>query len=79
VRQKSEASLAALITSYSGRSFELTGVGFDGPTTAYGSYEVRRQAAFRVRGPNGPVEVTVCGSLIHTHGHWKVFSYVVND
>lgn len=79
LRQKSEASLAALITSYGGRRFELMGVSFDGPTTDYGRYEVRRQAAFWVRGPNGPVEITVCGSLIQTEGQWKIFSYVVND
>ncbi len=79
LRQKSAASLGALITRHRGQRYTLVDVRF-GEATPYRTYTVHRDSTFVVRAPDGQrVDVRLCGSMIEQGGRWKVFSYVTGD
>lgn len=78
LRQKSEAQRGRVLAAYGGTRHTLQEVRFSGETR-YPGYTVHRESTFVVAGPDGPVDLRVCGSLIEKDGRWKVFSYVVED
>lgn len=79
LRQKSQAGLGVTLTKHRDRQHELLDVRFAGERTPYADFVVHRDAVFVVRGPDGRVEIRVCGSFLEKDGRWKVFSYVVDD
>jgi hypothetical protein len=78
LRQKSETRLAAALAAHGGQQYTLEEVRFSGETR-YPGYTVHRGSLFLVRGPDGPRELRLCGSMIEKDGRWKVFSYIVDD
>ena len=80
LRQKSEASLRAVINAHRSKRYQLVGVSFAGGVSAFAGYRIYRQALLRVRNSAGQLEeVRVCGSFLEKNGGWKVFSYVVEE
>jgi len=79
LRQKSQASLAAVLGQYRGHRLTLVDVRF-GESTRYDGYVVHRDSVFVVTSADGTSQdVRLCGSMIEQQGRWKVFSYVTND
>jgi hypothetical protein len=77
LKQQSDLSLAGTVSRYGGRSYTLQEVLFEGETTDYGSFSVRRESVLVVRTPEGTVErIEVFGSMLIMNGHHKVFSFV---
>jgi hypothetical protein len=78
LRQKSAASLAALLAREGGRRSTLVAVRFAGEITRYPSYTVHRETTLTVRDGSGTTKnVRFFGSSLEKDGAWKVFSYVV--
>lgn len=78
LRQKSVAGLARTRSAHGGRRYTLEDVRFSGETR-YPGYTVHRDGVLVVKGPDGPHELRLCGSMIEQGGRWKVFSYAVDD
>jgi hypothetical protein len=79
LRQKSEQTLAGLLAEHGGHRYELVAVTFASSTPS-ATYTVHREATFKVRDAEGQErDLRLCGSFLEKDGHWKVFSYVVND
>ncbi len=79
LHQKSQGRLGQVMATYRDRPLQLVAVRFDGGQTRYADVVVHREAVFVVRGPDGQEEIRICGSFLEKQGHWKVFSYVVDD
>jgi uncharacterized protein YceK len=80
LHQKSRIQLAQTLAEKGGARLTLVGVQFAGETTKYPSYDVHREATFRVRDASGTEsEIRLCGSMIEKDGVWKVFSFVIDD
>lgn len=80
LRQKSEAGLSTTLARYGGHRYELVEVQFGKPPAQYAEYLVHGETRLLVKGESGAQEaLRVCGSLLEKSGHWKVFSYVVDD
>lgn len=78
LRQKSTAALSESLARQGGRHYELLDVEF-GEVSDYGTFRVHREAALRIRRPDGTeTMVRVCGSMIEKDNGWKVFSYVID-
>ena len=79
LKQQSDLSLAGTVSRLGGRSFTLQQLLFEGDTTDYGTFTVRRDSVLVVRTPEGGVErIRVFGSMLTMNGRHKVFSYVVD-
>lgn len=79
LRQKSEAALAAVLTTQGGKRLELVAVRFLGETTHYKSYIVRRKTEVTVKDPMGAeMQLRVFGSVLEKDGRFKVFSYILD-
>jgi hypothetical protein len=79
LRQKSEQHLARLAARHRGQGYTLVSVHFGGQT-AYDGFVVHRASTFVVRdATDAELALRLCGSLIERDGHWKVFSYAVDD
>lgn len=79
LRQKSDAALAETLARQGGRRFELVRVEFAGEAD-FGTYRVHREPRIVARDASGePVTVRLCGSMLEVDGHWKIFSYIVDD
>ena len=79
LRQKSSNALGRLVARWGGRRFELLGVTYDGETTDYGPYLVRRETRLRLLDEAGrEVEMHLYGSTLVRGDEHKVFSYVVD-
>jgi hypothetical protein len=77
--QQSDLSLAGTVSRLGGQSFTLQQVLFEGETTDYGAFTVRRESVLVVRTPQGTVErLKVFGSVLTMNDQHKVFSYVVD-
>lgn len=79
LEQQSALSLAGIVARHGGIAYTLQEVLFEGETTDYGTFSVRRESVLVVRTPEGAVErVKVFGSMLTQGGRHKVFSYVVD-
>ena len=80
LRQKSEASLGAMLAEHGGRHYELVELSFDEAPQDYAEFRVHGNPVFAVRQSGGaPERLRLCGSLLEKDGAWKVFSYVTDD
>jgi hypothetical protein len=76
---KSRAHLHDTLARVAGKRFELVDVEFEGETTDYETFRVRRRSVLRVRTGDGRVQrLRVFGSMIELDRRVKVFSYVVD-
>lgn len=79
LEQQSALSLAATVARHGGTAYTLQEVRFEGDTTEYGTFSVRRESVLVVRTPEGTIEhLKVFGSMLTQDGRHKVFSYVVD-
>ena len=80
LNQKSNIMLRATLNAHGGKRYQLVSVHFQGETTEYESYRVRRESELTVTDANGTErKIRVFGSMIERGGRYKVFSYVVDD
>lgn len=79
LEQQSALSLAGTVSRLGGTAYVLQEVRFEGETTDYGTFTVRRDSVLLVRTPTGGVDrIKVFGAML-THGtRHKVFSFVVD-
>lgn len=79
LEQQSALSLAGTVARLGGTTCTLQEVRFEGETTDYGTFTVRRDSVLVVRTAQGTVErIKVFGSMLTQAGRHKVFSYVVD-
>lgn len=79
LKQKSDASLGALLAEHGGRRFSLVSVRATGETTRYDTYQVHRDSLLVVRDPEGAQrELRLFGSMLEKDGGWKIYSFVVD-
>ena len=80
LHQKSVGSIASNFKRYRGRKLELLSITFQGETTDYESFVVRRKSMLRVKDRDTGEELTVAlfGSVIEWNGKYKLFSYVTD-
>ena len=79
LQQKSRASLRRTLAVHGGRQYELVSVRHLGETSAYGAYQIRRDAEVTVRDAEGRTQqLRLFGSTLHQGGRVKLFSYVVD-
>jgi hypothetical protein len=79
LRMKSAASLGGILEEYGETPMTLVRVRFDGETSRYGTYVVRRETVLVVTGPDGRErDVRLFGSVFEQDGRFKVFSYNVS-
>ncbi|MGH9308533.1 MAG: hypothetical protein ACRD1U_04120 [Vicinamibacterales bacterium] len=79
LRQKSRASVMALLFRHGGRRYTLLGVKHLGKTTQYADFEVQRATELSVATSTGErATVRLFGSTIRRHGRFKLFSYNVD-
>jgi hypothetical protein len=79
LEQQSALSLAGTVSRLGGTAYVLQDVRFEGETTDYGSFSVRRQSVLVVRTPAGAVEqIKVFGAMLTQGGRHKIFSFVVD-
>jgi hypothetical protein len=73
--------LAQTVQEHGGRRYTLVGVSFEGDSTTYPSYVVRRETVLRARdeAAGREVDLRVFGSSLLKDHSWKVFSYIVDD
>lgn len=80
LQQKSESSLAGLMSRHGGRPLALVRVEFTGDTSSYGDVRVHRDTVLVVRDRGGAEQsLRLYGSTVERAGTFKVFSYVVDD
>ncbi len=76
---KSRLQLRGRIREWPDQGFTLVDVSFEGETTDYHTYRIRRKSVLTLRDRDGhEVRERVFGSLIDQAGRFKVFSYVVD-
>lgn len=76
---KSEAHLRALAAKWPGPGLQVAAVGFEGDTTDYAGFRVRRKTVVTLRDSRGQEhQRRLFGSTIEMGGRVKVFSYVVD-
>lgn len=76
---KSRTSLASTLSEFGGQRFVLKRIDFGGETTHYGAFSVSRDARLTVVDDQGRERsIRVFGSVLHTGGRYKLFSYVVD-
>lgn len=79
LRQKSRASVLALLSRHGGRRYTLVAVSHLGKTTKYADFEVQRATELSVATESGErAKVRLFGSTILRHGRFKLFSYNVD-
>ncbi len=79
LHQKSTNALRRLLERWGGRTFTLGAVAYDGETTVYDSFRVRRATRLTVRDETGQeLEVHFYGSTFVQGDQHRVFSYVVD-
>lgn len=79
LEQQSALSLAGTMSRLGGTAYTLQDVRFEGDTTDYGSFSVRRKSVLVVRTPSGTIEpIKVFGAMLTQGGRYKVFSFVVD-
>lgn len=79
LHQRSELSLAATVARHGGQAWSLDAVLFEGDTTDYQEFLVRRGSVLVVRTTGNVVEqVRLFGSMLTMGGRHKVFSFVVD-
>ncbi len=79
LHQRSELSLAATMARHGGHPMSLDAVLFEGETTDYVDFLVRRDTVLVVRTADNVVEkVRLFGSLLTMGDRHKVFSFVVD-
>jgi hypothetical protein len=77
--QKSDRHLRPIVARRGGERWTLQGVRFNGATTDYQSFRVRRKTVLEVENADGAREtVRLFGSLLQQGGRFKVFSYVID-
>jgi hypothetical protein len=80
LRQKSEQSLARLLSTYGAQQLDLVDVEYAGATTRYSSYAVHRETVLVVRDRTGTEHrLRLFGSTLEADGAFKVFSFVVDE
>jgi hypothetical protein len=76
---KSRLHLRARMEAWQSLRYQVEGVRFEGESTEYGSYRVRRDARVQLRTPDGrQMSARLFGSMIECGGRFKVFSYIVD-
>ena len=79
LKQRSDHSLRQILARYGGRRLELVGVDFDGETTRYTTFLVRRASSLRVKDHEGQESnVKLFGSVMVQAARHKLFSFVVD-
>jgi hypothetical protein len=75
---KSRLQLRGRVREWSDRGLTLVDVSFEGDTTDYQTYRVRRRSVLTLRDRRGQeTRASVFGSMIEQDGRYKVFSYIV--
>jgi hypothetical protein len=76
---KSLYGLARTFQRHGGKRLELVAVRFEGETTAYSSFDVRRDARCVVRNASGEEQtLDLFGSVLVDGDRYKLFSFVVD-
>jgi hypothetical protein len=77
--QNSLANLAQMLDSHGGHRYRLVDVVFDGETTRYASFTVRRKARLIVHDQRGTERhLRLFGAVVERNGRFKLFSYVAD-
>jgi hypothetical protein len=76
---KSSAQLQARVRGWKDRGFDVVRVAFEGETSEYDTFRVRRKSVLTLRDRDGQeTRGRLFGSVIEQDGRYKVFSYVVD-
>jgi hypothetical protein len=76
---KSRLQLRGRVNEWPDRGFTLAAVSFDGETTDYETYRIRRKSVLTLRDRDGQeARERIFGSMIEQDGRYKVFSYIVD-
>jgi hypothetical protein len=79
LKQKSDGSLQALLSTLGGQRFELRRIEFAGETTDYATFSVSRKSELVVSDGTGAEQrIKAFGSVLRADGRVKLFSYVVD-
>jgi hypothetical protein len=74
---RSDTFLRQTLGRYGGRRLELLAVDFDGETTTYPTFIVKRESRLRVRDEHGQEDrIRMFGSVLVQDGRCKLFSFV---
>lgn len=77
--QNSLRHLHETMRAHGGRRYRLVDVRFDGDTTRYGAFTVRRRSRVIVRDEHGEErQLRLFGSVLERDGRFKLFSYVAD-
>jgi hypothetical protein len=79
LHQRSDLYLRQTVARYGGHRLDLIGVDFQGDTTEYDGFVVRRETSLRVRDDQGrESSVRLFGSVMEQGDRYKLFSFVSN-
>ena len=79
LHQRSDLYLRQTVDRYGGHRLDLIGVDFQGDTTEYDGFVVRRETSLRVKDEQGrESSVRLFGSVLEQDARYKLFSFVSN-